>query len=150
MKTMLSFALAAAGLVCAAPASATEPLNFAVGIHQPDVYGLIQIGAGAPPALVFTQPLLVQSTPLALQRQPIYLYVPAQHQQHWPQYCQRYQACAQPVYFVHEHWVQERYRQTHPHWHGRHGGHRPEPPRHGPQGHRPHPDKWKWRVNPVQ
>lgn len=103
MKTVPWFGLAVAGLVCAAPAGATEPLNLAIGIHQPGVYGRIHLGAGAPPVLVFAQPLLVHSTPLALQRQPIYLYVPALHQRRWPHYCQRYQACAQPVYFVHAH-----------------------------------------------
>jgi hypothetical protein len=46
--------------------------------------------------------------------------VPPTHQQDWRRYCGRYSACNQPVYFVRDEWVRERYHKEHP---GRHLGH---------------------------
>jgi hypothetical protein len=41
--------------------------------------------------------------------------VPPGHQKNWGKYCGQYQACGQPVYFVQESWVRERYeREGHP------------------------------------
>ncbi len=58
-----------------------------------------------------------------MQRQPIYLYVPSAQQQNWGRYCGRYGACGQPVYFVRDEWVRERYQSEHPGWdRGRHRG----------------------------
>lgn len=60
---------------------------------------------------------------MAVHRAPIYLYVPVAHQQQWSRYCPRYNACGQPVYFVQERWVRERYEHEHPGWErGRHRG----------------------------
>jgi len=67
---------------------------------------------------------------VVVQRAPIYLYVPAAHQQNWRQYCGRYSACNQPVYFVREEYVRERYEKEHP---GRHLGHDKD---HPGQGHK--------------
>ena len=53
----------------------------------------------------------VMQTPMAVHQQPIYLYVPPGHQKNWAKHCARYNACGQPVYFVQERWVQERYQQ---------------------------------------
>ena len=47
---------------------------------------------------------------------PIYLYVPPAHQQNWRRYCGHYHACSQPVYFVRDEWVRERYEHEHPGW----------------------------------
>jgi hypothetical protein len=56
-------------------------------------------------------------------RRPIYLYVPEAHQRNWARYCGRYAACGQPVYFVRDSWVRERYEHEHPGWErGRHRG----------------------------
>ena len=44
-----------------------------------------------------------------VQQQPLYLYVPPGHQKNWRKFCGRYNACGQPVYFVKEQWVRERY-----------------------------------------
>lgn len=46
-----------------------------------------------------------------MQRQPVYLYVPTAHSNNWSRYCNRYNACAQPVVFVQDRWVRERHAQ---------------------------------------
>ena len=58
-----------------------------------------------------------------MHQQPVYLYVPPAHQQNWRRYCSRYRACGQPVYFVRDEWVRERYERHHPGWsNGHHHG----------------------------
>ena len=105
-------------------AFAQPSVGISIGIHQPGVFGRINIGAPLPvPALVLPQPVLVAPPPVAVPRAPIYLYVPPEHQQNWGRYCYRYSACGQPVYFVREDWVRERYEHEHPGWdRGRHRG----------------------------
>lgn len=44
------------------------------------------------------------------------LVVPPAHQRDYRRYCGRYGACGQPVYFVREDWVRERYGREHPGW----------------------------------
>lgn len=90
------------------PVSAQPSVGVSIDINQPGVYGRINIGNYPPPPLVYAQPVIIVPGPVAVQRAPIYLYVPATHQQSWSRYCGRYGACGQPVYFVQERWVQER------------------------------------------
>ena len=45
--------------------------------------------------------------------------MPPGHQKNWRKFCGRYNACGQPVYFVQEGWVRERYDER---------GHRPPGP----------------------
>lgn len=111
MKTILVIALTAAA---ALSANAQAQVGVSIGINQPGVYGRINIGNVAPPPVVYAQPMVIVQQPVAVQRAPIYLYVPATHQQNWASYCSRYGACGQPVYFVQERWVRERYEQAHP------------------------------------
>jgi len=118
MKKILAFALAA-GFAGAAFAQT----SVSIGINQPGVYGRINIGNVPPPALVLPQPVVVQHPQVVYERAPIYLYVPPAHQQNWRQYCGHYNACGQPVYFVRDEWVRERYEHEHPGWNnGRHRG----------------------------
>ena len=120
MKKLLAVAIA---LGTAAGASAQPSVGVSIGINQPGVYGRINIGAVPPPALVYAQPVLVAPPRVVVQRAPIYLYVPPGHQQNWSRYCGRYSACGQPVYFVRDDWVRERYTREHPGWdRGRHWG----------------------------
>lgn len=118
IKKLVTLVLAAAaiGAVQAQP-------NVSISVHQPGVYGRINIGPGLPPPpLVLPQPVLIAPPPVAVQRQPIYLYVPPAHQHDWRRYCGRYAACGQPVYFVQDRWVRERWDEHHHHDHGRHRG----------------------------
>ena len=118
MKQIVVLALV---LSAAASVFARPNVDVSIGIGQPGVYGRIDIGNYPAPAVVYPQPLVVAPTPVAVYRQPIYVYVPVPYQQNWGRYCGRYGACGQPVYFVHEQWVQERYRVEHE---GEHGGRR--------------------------
>ena len=132
MKKILAFALVA-GFAGAAFAQT----SVSIGINQPGVYGRITIGDVPPPALVLSQPVIIERQPVVYQRAPIYLYVPPAHQQNWRQYCGRYSACNQPVYFVRDEWVRERYKSEHP---GRHLGH-DKGHHHNGHDHKGHGDK---------
>jgi hypothetical protein len=104
-------------------AAAQTSVGVSIGINQPGVYGRINIGDVPPPALVLPQPVIIAPPRVVVERRPIYLYVPATHQRDWRRYCGRYEACGQPVYFVQETWVRERYEREHPGWdRGRHRG----------------------------
>ncbi len=119
--------IAAVALVTLACASnslfAQTSVGVSIGINQPGVYGRIDIGNYPPPVLVYPQPVIIAPAPVVIQRQPIYLYVPPGHQKKWGKHCARYNACGQPVYFVQEQWVRERYQQEHPQWRGGHNKH---------------------------
>ncbi|MDB5846858.1 MAG: hypothetical protein JWP29_610, partial [Rhodoferax sp.] len=96
-----------------APALA-QNVGISIGVNQPGVYGRIDIGNAPPPQLVYPQPVIIQQPRQVLPRQPIYLYVPPMQQQNWGRYCNNYSACNQPVYFVQEQWVRDRYVHAHP------------------------------------
>ncbi|MES2228820.1 MAG: hypothetical protein V4540_13790 [Pseudomonadota bacterium] len=120
MKKIIAIVLAVGA---AGSAAAQTSVGVSIGINQPGVYGRINIGDVPPPALILPQPMIIAPPRVAVQRAPIYLYVPPAHQQDWGRYCGRYSACGQPVYFVRDEWVRERYAHEHPGWdRGRHRG----------------------------
>ena len=109
-KNLVALALAA----CAAtPTLAQTNVGVSIGINQPGVYGRIDIGNYPQPRIVYPQPVVIVQSPVAVHQQPIYLYVPPGHQKNWAKHCGRYNACGQPVYFVQEDWVRERYEERH-------------------------------------
>jgi hypothetical protein len=118
------------------PAALAGPnVGVSVNINQPGVYGRVDVGNVPPPALVYPQPVII-GRPVV--REPLYLYVPPEHQRDWHRYCGRYNGCGRPVYFVQERWVRERWDEKH---HGRGHGHghddhydRGEPTKHGHHG----------------
>ena len=110
MRCLLGLVLAT---TLAAPALAQTSVGVSIGINQPGVYGRIDIGNMPPPAVVYPQPVIIVPRPVAVVQQPLYLYVPPGHQKHWAKHCRRYNACGQPVYFVQEDWVRERYAEQH-------------------------------------
>lgn len=115
----LSRAALAAALptLLAAPVYAQVGVGVSVSINQPGVYGRIDIGNLPPPPVVLPQPVVIAPTPVAVVQRPVYLYVPPGHQKNWGKHCGRYAACGQPVYFVQEAWVHERwdrYERDHP------------------------------------
>lgn len=121
MKPIYRLALALGIAAAAGPVVAQTSVS--IGINQPGVYGRIDIGDVPRPALIRSQPVIAAPPRLLVERQPVYLYVPPTHQQNWRRYCGRYSACGQPVYFVRDDWVRERYEREHPGWNrGRHGG----------------------------
>ena len=112
MKRLLLLAWSAFAL---APAIAQTSVGVSIGIHQPGVYGRIDIGEFPQPRIVYPQPVVIVQSPVAVYQQPIYLYVPPGHQNNWAKHCGRYNACGQPVYFVQEDWVRERYEERRGH-----------------------------------
>jgi hypothetical protein len=120
MKKIIAIALAASAI---GSAVAQTSVGVSIGINQPGVYGRINIGDVPRPALILPQPVIIAQPRVVVPRAPIYLYVPPAHQQSWSRYCGRYSACGQPVYFVRDDWVRERYSHEHPGWdRGRHRG----------------------------
>jgi len=118
MKIILAFVLA-----IGAVSTATAQTSISIGINQPGVYGRINIGNVPPPALYRAEPVIIVPPRVVVDRQPVYLYVPPTHEQNWGRYCGQYNACGQPVYFVRDEWVRERYEREHPGWNrGRHRG----------------------------
>jgi hypothetical protein len=115
MKNLLALALTAAAL---STAVAQTSVGISIGINQPGVYGQINIGNLPPPPVVYAQPIIYAPPRVAVVQQPVYLYVPPGHQKNWGKYCGKYQACGQPVYFVQESWVRERYESEGQHGHG--------------------------------
>ena len=112
MNKLLLALLATLGTVTAAPAWSAVDIGVGITIREPGVYGRIEIGSQPPPPLIYTQPVIIrQPTVVVQQPQPLYLYVPPGHAKNWGKHCARYNACARPVYFVQESWVQERYEQ---------------------------------------
>ncbi len=108
MKNLAAVVLTA---LTALPALAFAQTNVGVsiGINQPGVYGRIDIGNVPPPAVIYPQPVVIVPSPVTVYQRPVYLYVPPGHQKNWAKYCGRYAACGQPVYFVQESWVRDRY-----------------------------------------
>ena len=116
----LIFALA---VLVGSAGSALAQTSVSIGINQPGVYGRINIGDVPRPALYLAEPVLIAPPRVVVQQQPVYYYVPTVQQQNWRRYCGRYNACGQPVYFVRDEWVRERYEHEHPGWNrGRHRG----------------------------
>jgi hypothetical protein len=109
MKRTLVLALALAATV----ASAQTSVGVSVSVAQPGVYGRIDIGNMPPPAVIYERPIIYAPMPVVVQQQPVYLYVPPGHQKKWGKHCAKYNACGQPVYFVRESWVQQRYDEDH-------------------------------------
>ncbi|MFY3384698.1 hypothetical protein [Paracidovorax sp. MALMAid1276] len=97
-------ALAACALLVGGGAQAQAYVNATVGGKlAPGVYGRINIGSGLPPPpVIYAEPVIIQRPAVVVPRSPIYLYVPPGHAKNWGKHCHRYNACAQPVYFVQE------------------------------------------------
>ncbi len=120
-KIHLQIAAAALVALVGGAAQAQVSVGASVNINVPGVYGRVDIGAPgvtyvAPP-VVYAQPMIIAPTVVAVHQRPIYLYVPEAHQHDWVHHCAAYGACGQPVYFVREQWVHDRYVQHYPHDH---------------------------------
>jgi hypothetical protein len=112
IRALLMASAVAAAAFAATSATAQPNVGVSVNINQPGVYGRIDIGNMPPPPVVYAQPRYYGPPPVQVV-QPAYLYVPPGHQKNWRKHCHRYNACGQPVYFVKESWVRERYEHEH-------------------------------------
>ena len=120
-KNALKFAAVALVAAAAGAAHAQVSVGASVNINVPGVYGRVDIGpagpAFAPPPLIYPQPVVIAPSPVAAYQRPVYLYVPEAYTHDWRHHCAAYGACGQPVYFVREQWVHDRYVQHYPHDH---------------------------------
>lgn len=103
---------ASVALLPTLPLRAETNVGVSISVHQPGVYGRIDIGNFPPPPVVYPQPVVIVPSPVAVVQRPVYLYVPPGHQKNWAKHCARYAACGQPVYFVQERWVVDRHRES--------------------------------------
>lgn len=98
-KTLLAcFALS---MSCLGSSAYADDFDISIGVGGevlPGVYGRVNITNERYPALVYAQPLIIQRAPRYYS--PIYLHVPPGHMRKWDKHCNRYGACARPVYFV--------------------------------------------------
>lgn len=120
-------------LLAAAPAFAAD-VGVSVSIGQPGFYGRIDIGGYPPPRVVYAEPVIIHRPPPHVVYEPVYLRVPPGHARNWGRYCQHYNYCGRPVYFVQDDWYRDEYAPRHrpPDWDDR--GDRHERPGHG-RGH---------------
>ena len=109
--------LGLAALALAGTASAQTNVGVSVSVHQPGVYGRIDIGSTPPPPVIYAKPVIIAQPAVVVPAQPMYLYVPPGHQKNWRKHCHRYNACGQPVYFVRESWIRQRYEEDRRHHH---------------------------------
>lgn len=105
---MKRFLFAAVAAATAVPALAAD-VGVSVTVGQPGFYGRIDIGNFPQPQLIYPQPIVIQPVPAGVMRQPIYLRVPPGHAKNWRKHCGTYNACGQPVYFVHDTWYNNVY-----------------------------------------
>jgi uncharacterized protein YcfJ len=105
MKRLVCVIAAAA---FAAPAFASD-VGVSVRVGQPGFYGRIDIGNLAPPRVLYAEPIVVTPAPVGVVRAPIYLRVPPRQARHWRDFCARYDACGEPVYFVQDSWYNDVY-----------------------------------------
>ena len=110
MKKLLAIVFT---LAAVAPTFAQTSVGVSIGINQPGVYGRIDLGNFPQPQVVYAQPMIISPPVNYVQQPPTYLYVPPGHQKNWKKHCGRYNACGQPVYFVKEQWVRDRYAEGH-------------------------------------
>lgn len=112
MKKLI-IALALATAACATPALADVGISIRIG--EPGFYGELDIGRDEHPRIINARPVLVVHRYRNLA--PVYLRVPPGHQRNWSRYCDQYNACARPVYFVRDDWYRNeyapRYRKAH-------------------------------------
>jgi hypothetical protein len=115
-------------VLCAGIASAQTDVNISVGgVIQPGVYGRVEIGTRPPPAVIYPQPIIITqppvvvAQPVVVSRAPVYLHVPPGHAKKWSKHCYKYNACAQPVYFVKNDYSE--YNKQHGNGHGNGKGH---------------------------
>jgi len=102
--------LLALAMLFTVPAVQAADVGVSVSIGQPGFYGQLDIGDYYPrPQVIYTQPRVVHVVPYEVRPAPLYLRVPPGHAKHWSKFCDRYDACDRPVYFVQDSWYNQVY-----------------------------------------
>jgi hypothetical protein len=98
--------LALLGMLLASPAMAQ--VGFTIQLGQPNYYGGLNLQGYPNPQFYNSSPILIQPTGVGY-GQSVYLRVPPDQRQNWRNYCGRYNACNQRVYFVQDNWYDSVY-----------------------------------------
>lgn len=100
----------AAALAAASWTTFAGSVGVAVTVGQPGFYGTIVLGNAPPPQVIYTQPRMIMAAPPGVMLPPpIYLHVPLEQSRHWRRFCNIYNACGVPVYFVQDIWYNNIY-----------------------------------------
>jgi hypothetical protein len=83
-----------------ARAADKEARGVFAGAVRPGVYGRVKVANKPLPALVYEQAMFIERPDTTGRVEPLYLHVPPEHAKHWRKYCDKYQACDHPVFFV--------------------------------------------------
>jgi hypothetical protein len=117
-KGTMKRSLLAILLATAVTTALAADVGISISVGQPGFYGQIDIGNAPRPVLIYPQPVVIQRVQVVEAVQPIYLHVPPGHAKNWKKHCQKYDACARPVYFVKDDWYNNVYV---PHYEQEHG-----------------------------
>ena len=102
--------IVAASLLALLSASASaSDVAMSLSVGQPGFYGRLDIGGYPPPAVVYSQPVIVERPVRYVEMAPIYLRVPPGHMRDWSHHCHAYHACGQRVLFVQDRWYSNEY-----------------------------------------
>lgn len=114
--------LMALAIVFAAVAAQAADVGVSISVGQPGFYGHIDIGDFPHPEIIYRRPMVVHPPHARIVEEPIYLHVPPGHAKNWRKYCNRYDACGRPVYFVKNRWYNDVYVPGYRERHRRHDG----------------------------
>ena len=102
MRRSLALAICSA---CLSSAAMAADVGLSIQFSQPGVFGRVDVGQYPQPQLIVSTPIMIERPPPAMPPpEPLYLWVPPEHRQHWERYCREYHACGHPVYFVNHDW----------------------------------------------
>jgi len=106
----INVSLLAFALFMTATAAVAADVGVSVSVGQPGFYGRIDIGdyPYPQPQVIYPQPVIIHRHGVVAY-DPIYLRVPPGYERSWSRYCDRYDACDRPVYFVHDRWYRDTY-----------------------------------------
>ncbi|MFM2276117.1 MAG: hypothetical protein RL211_1989 [Pseudomonadota bacterium] len=90
-------------------AAGATNVGVSVRIGEPGFYGHIEIGNMPQPRVIYPAPVIIQPAPVGVVTAPAYMRVPPGHEKNWRKHCIKYNACAQPVYFVQQGWYNNVY-----------------------------------------
>lgn len=108
MKRLMKTVLATVGSLAMGAAMAGGPdVGVSIEISQPGVFGRIDLGRFPQPQVIVQRPIVIAPAPRMAQPEPVYLWVPPEHQRDWRRNCYRYNACGVPVYFVQDGWYRD-------------------------------------------
>ena len=112
MKRMglLKHSILVVALALTSHSASAADVGVSISVGQPGFYGRIDIGdyPYPPPRVIYREPIIVHRH-VVERYEPIYLRVPPGHAKNWRRYCDRYDACGRPVYFVQERWYRDDY-----------------------------------------